>query len=51
MLPVRSELIQRKLATIREAVEQLRTQGGVTTDRLEQDMMLRWAVERRDSAR
>lgn len=45
-MPVRGEVVQRKLATIREAVVQLRTQGDVTTDRLAADVMLRWAVER-----
>lgn len=45
-MPVRSEVVRRKLATIREAVVQLRTQGDVTTDRLADDIMLRWAVER-----
>ena len=45
-MPVRVDVVQRKLASIREAVEQLRVQGGVTTERLAQDIMLRWAVER-----
>ena len=46
-VPVRADVVQRKLATIREAVEQLRTaQGRITTDGLLRDLMLRWAVER-----
>jgi uncharacterized protein YutE (UPF0331/DUF86 family) len=45
-VPVRVDVVQRKLASIREAVEQLRAQGGVTTERLGRDIMLRWAVER-----
>ena len=46
-MPVRADVVQRKLATIREAVEQLRmAQGRITTDGLLRDLMLRWAVER-----
>jgi uncharacterized protein YutE (UPF0331/DUF86 family) len=45
-VPVRAEVVERKLGTIREAVEHLRTQGGITSDRLAHDIMLRWAVER-----
>jgi hypothetical protein len=45
-VPVRADVVQRKLATIREAVEQLRAaQGRITTDGLLRDLMLRWAIE------
>lgn len=45
-MPVHVEVVQRKLATIREAVEQLRAQGEIESDRLAREIMLRWAVER-----
>ena len=44
-MPVRPEVIRRKLLDVREAVGRLRTWLPITVERLEQDIMLRWAVE------
>lgn len=44
-MPVRPEVVRRKLLDIREAVGRLRAWLPITVERLEQDIMLRWAVE------
>jgi uncharacterized protein YutE (UPF0331/DUF86 family) len=44
-MPVRPEVIRRKLLDVREAVSRLRSWLPITVERLEQDIMLRWAVE------
>ena len=44
-MPVRPDVIRRKLLDIGEAVGRLRAWLPVTVERLEQDVMLRWAVE------
>lgn len=44
-MPVRPEVIRRKLLDIRETVGRLRAWLPITVERLEQDIMLRWAVE------
>lgn len=44
-MPVRAEVVRRKLATIREAVERLRPRASITAEQLRQDGMLQWAVE------
>ena len=43
-MPVRAEIVRRKLLEIGEAVGRLRSWLPVTVDRLEQDLMLQWAV-------
>ena len=43
-MPVRAEIVRRKLLEIGEAVGRLRSWLPVTVDRLEEDLMLRWAV-------
>jgi uncharacterized protein YutE (UPF0331/DUF86 family) len=45
-VPVRAEVVRRKLATIREAVERLRPRTSIVAEQLRQDGMLQWAVER-----
>ncbi len=44
-MPVRPEIVRSKLLDISEALGRLRSWLPVTVDRLEQDIMLRWAVE------
>jgi uncharacterized protein YutE (UPF0331/DUF86 family) len=44
-VPVRPEIVRKKLLDIGEAVGRLRAWLPVTVDRLEQDVMLQWAVE------
>ncbi len=44
-MPVRAELVRRKLFDITEALSRLRSWLPITVERLEQDHMLRWAVE------
>ena len=43
-MPVRAEIVRRKLLEIGEAVGRLRSWLPVTVDRLEEDLMLQWAV-------
>ena len=43
-MPVRAEIVRRKLLDIGEAVGRLRSWLPVTVDSLEQDLMLQWAV-------
>jgi uncharacterized protein YutE (UPF0331/DUF86 family) len=43
-VPVRAEIVRRTLLEIGEAVGLLRSWLPVTVDRLEEDLMLRWAV-------
>jgi len=45
-VPVRAEVVRRKLATIREAVERLRPRASIGVEELQQDGLLQWAVER-----
>lgn len=45
-MPVRAELIRRKLATIRQTVAELRARCPITAERLAADRLLEWAVER-----
>ena len=44
-MPVRPEIIRRKLLDIGEPVGRLRAWLPITIERLEQDVMLRWAGE------
>jgi len=44
-VPIGPEVVRSKLHDIGEAVSRLRSWLPITTDRLEQDGMLRWAVE------
>ena len=44
-MPVDPEIVRSKLLAIVEAVSRLRSWLPLTVDRLEQDVMLRWAVE------
>ncbi len=44
-MPVRPEVVRAKLLQISEAVGRLRAWLPVTAERLERDIMLRWAVE------
>ena len=44
-MPVNPEVVRSKLLDIGEAVSRLRSWLPITTERLEQDGMLRWAVE------
>jgi hypothetical protein len=44
-VPADPEIIRSKLLDISEAVSRLRSWLPLTTDRLEQDVMLHWAVE------
>jgi uncharacterized protein YutE (UPF0331/DUF86 family) len=44
-VPADPEIIRSKLLDISEAVSRLRSWLPLTVDRLEQDVMLRWAVE------
>ena len=44
-VPVRPDVVRKKLLDIGEAVGRLRAWLPVTVERLEQDVMLRWAVE------
>ena len=44
-MPADPEIIRSKLLDISEAVSRLRSWLPLTVDRLEQDVMLRWAVE------
>ena len=46
IVPVRAEVVRRKLATIREAVERLRPRASIGVEKLQQDGLLQWAVER-----
>ena len=46
IVPVRAEVVRRKLATIREAVERLRPCASIGVEKLQQDGLLQWAVER-----
>jgi uncharacterized protein YutE (UPF0331/DUF86 family) len=43
-VPVRAEIVRKKLLDIREAVGRLRSWLPVTVERLEEDLMLQWAV-------
>ena len=45
-MPVRADVVRRKLATIRESVERLRTRLPVSVEDLRHDGLLEWAVER-----
>ena len=45
-MPVRADVVRRKLATIRESVERLRTRLPVSVEDLRHDGFLEWAVER-----
>ena len=45
-MPARAEVVWRKLQAVREAVERLRAQLPITVERLAQDGILEWAVER-----
>ena len=45
-MPASAEVVRRKLATVREAVERLRAHLPITAQRLRSDGMLEWAVER-----
>jgi uncharacterized protein YutE (UPF0331/DUF86 family) len=44
-VPVRPEVVRSKLLDIGEAIGRLRSWLPISVDRLEQDIMLRWAVE------
>jgi uncharacterized protein YutE (UPF0331/DUF86 family) len=44
-VPVRAEIVRKKLLDIGEAVGRLRSWLPVTVERLERDLMLQWAVE------
>ena len=44
-MPISPEVVRSKLLDIEEAVSRLRSWLPITTERLEQDGMLRWAVE------
>ncbi|MGH7308428.1 MAG: type VII toxin-antitoxin system HepT family RNase toxin [Candidatus Rokuibacteriota bacterium] len=44
-MPANPEVIRSKLLDVSEAVNRLRSWLPITPDRLEQDVMLRWAVE------
>ena len=44
-MPVRAEVVRKKLLDIGEAVGRLRSWLPVTIERLERDLMLQWAVE------
>ena len=44
-MPVRAEVVRKKLLDIGEAVGRLRSWLPVTVERLERDLMLQWAVE------
>jgi uncharacterized protein YutE (UPF0331/DUF86 family) len=44
-VPADPEIVRSKLLDIGEAVSRLRSWRPLTVDRLEQDVMLRWAVE------
>src|SRR5438309_11773784 len=46
IVPVRADVVRRKLATIRESVERLRTRLPVSVEDLRHDGLLEWAVER-----
>ena len=43
-MPVRAEIVRRKLLDIGEAVSRLRAWLPVTVERIERDLMLQWAV-------
>jgi uncharacterized protein YutE (UPF0331/DUF86 family) len=45
-VPVRAEVVRKKLLDIGEAVARLRSWLPVTVERLEHDLMLQWAVQR-----
>ena len=45
-MPASAEIVRRKLATVREAVERLRAHLPITAQHLRSDGMLEWAVER-----
>lgn len=45
-MPAKIELIRKKLLDLDQAVGRLRSWLPITRDRLEQDLMLQWAVER-----
>ena len=45
-MPVRAEVVRRKLLDIQESVGRLRSWLPTTVERLEQDFLFRWAVER-----
>jgi uncharacterized protein YutE (UPF0331/DUF86 family) len=44
-VPVNAEVVRSKLLDIREAISRLRSWLPITVERLEQDGVLRWAVE------
>ena len=44
-MPVRAEIVRKKLLDIGEAVGRLRSWLPITVERLERDVMLQWAVE------
>ena len=44
-MPVRAEIVRKKLLDLDEAVSRLRAWLPVTLERLERDLMLQWAVE------
>ena len=44
-MPVRAEIVRKKLLDIGEAVGRLRSWLPITVERLERDLMLQWAVE------
>jgi hypothetical protein len=44
-VPVRAEIVRKKLLDIGESLGRLRSWLPVTVERLESDLMLQWAVE------
>ena len=44
-MPVRAEVVRKKLLDIGESLGRLRSWLPVTVERLESDLMLQWAVE------
>ena len=44
-MPVRAEVVRKKLLDIGESLGRLRSSLPVTVERLESDLMLQWAVE------
>lgn len=45
-MPVDADIVRRKLLQIQQAVGRLRSWMPVTADRLSEDLLLQWAVER-----
>jgi uncharacterized protein YutE (UPF0331/DUF86 family) len=46
VVPVRAEVVRKKLLDIAQTVARLRSWLPITVQRLEQDLMLQWAVQR-----